>query len=205
MSPASASRAGGFRARWTSMRARLLAGSFALVFCIWSVDTLGHDHAPKKAIAAQNARAAGAFVIADPPDRAALDRFLADDEPSPTPLVFDVERDPFAAPTGLAVASAPPVRAGEGQPVEESSACVGAAPSDPPGEKPFAEVHQLQGVILGARPLALIDGNGYRVGDWIDGYRVVSLARDRVELRGRGGRLVLRVAEPALGPVRNSP
>jgi hypothetical protein len=205
MSAAAASRAGGFRARWTSMRARLLAGGFALVFCVWSVDTLGHDHGPKKAMASHTAPATGAFVIADPADRAALDRFLAADELPPPPLVFDVERDPFSTPTNWAVVAALPLRTNEGPATDVPSVSApSSAPTTKP-ERPFSDVHHLQGVILGARPLALIDGNGYRIGDWIDGYRVVALSRDLVELRGSGGKLVLRVAAPNLKPARNSP
>ena len=203
MSAASANRTGSIAARWGSMRTRLLAGGFLLVFCVWSVDTLGQERGPKKALAAQSSQAAGAFVIGDPPDRAALDRFLSDQEPHREPLVIEVARDPFALPAEPEIARAVPLPPVESQPVDaEADSGSDAAKSK---ERPFADVHQLQGVILGARPLALIDGNGYRVGDWIDGYRVVALSRDTAELTGRGGRVILRVAAPDLKPIRNSP
>src|SRR5262245_21023040 len=202
MNPAVPQRNTGSRGRWLSLRARLLAGSFLLVFCAWSIDTLGHERGPKRASAAQSTPAAGAFVIADPPDRAMLDRFLADHEPPPQPLIFDMPRDPFAAPEDWQVAAIAPRKLPESQPVETRIAET-AGPART--ERPFSEAHQLQGVVVGTRPLALIDGNGYRMGDWIDGYQIVALSRNQVELRGRRGRVVMRVAEAELKPTRNSP
>jgi hypothetical protein len=205
MSPAAAASRSGGNTRWGSRRTRLLAGGFLLVFCAWSVDTLGQERGPKKAVAAQASPAAGAFVIADPPDRAALDRFLADGEPHREALVLEATRDPFAVPAGFAIAGAAPHQPAESQPAEEAISASPAPAAAVSDEKSFADVHHLQGVILGARPLALIDGNGYRVGDWIDGYRIVALSRNTAELVGRDGRVVLRVAAPDLKAVRSSP
>ena len=203
MTAATTNRAPG-NARWGSKRTRLLAGAFLLVFCAWAMDTLGQERGPKTA-AAQTSPTAGAFIIADPTDRSALDRFLADQEPRLEPLVIDdAVRDPFALPARWESARVTRPEPAESQPVDPPVASPPHGSSET-REKTFADAHHLQGVILGSRPLALIDGNGYRVGDWIDGYRVVSLSRDTAELVGRGGRVILRVAAPDLKPIRSSP
>jgi hypothetical protein len=76
-------------------------------------------------------------------------------------------------------------------------------PNDPnsprPGsEKPAAHpLPVLEGVVMGTRPVALMNGKLYREGETVGDYRVERIERDRVTLRQGDRELVLRLrAQP---------
>ena len=64
---------------------------------------------------------------------------------------------------------------------------------DSEGLAPFETRHELQGVLTGRVPLALIDGLLLREGAEIDGYRLVEIHADFVVLRQGREQVTLRV------------
>lgn len=179
--------------RLQSLRGRLLAGGLVIVFVLWMSDLLSHYPSPLAA------KAAGPLTIAqlvpDPPDRAALDAFLACVETVRLPVALAGLRDPFAR-TASTVPAVPIVNAAPLELVEVNESS--RMPESPHATTPFEHSHRLQGVVLGERPFAMIDGKSYRVGDRIDGYRILSIERERVTLQGIDCRATLRLSRPNL-------
>lgn len=64
----------------------------------------------------------------------------------------------------------------------------------PPAMDRFIEQHRLQGVVLGPRPLAVIDDRTVRIGDRIDGAVVIAIRPREVELTLEGRRILLPLA-----------
>lgn len=198
---------GGLLARLQSFRARLLGGGLVLVFAMWSVDWLGGNTGPQHAGAATAGPQVGAYLIPDPPDRAEIDAFLADESAPTTVLVVRELRDPFLIPLESIPEMpepAAPVSADPGdseiaqRPIEKPDAK--SAPSEPA----FEQSHRLQGVVLGAEPYALVDGRPLRIGSRLGRYQLRQIERDRVVFRGPRGLIELRVNPPQLDARTNS-
>ncbi|MFQ5806301.1 MAG: hypothetical protein ACE5I3_07620 [Phycisphaerae bacterium] len=80
-------------------------------------------------------------------------------------------------------------------PADVAAAWRPGAPGEPASEPlSFEDRHELQGVLTGRVPLALIDGLLCRRGAEIDGYRLVELHREYVVFQRDGSRVTLRVA-----------
>ena len=104
----------------------------------------------------------------------------------PAPLNLENLRDVFQLPAALQqrLTALP-----QPEPVETETAEEAAG-------RGFGERHALRGVLLGTRPLALIDEGIYAEGGWIDGYQVVQILRDRVRLRRDKDEVTLFVPAP---------
>jgi len=83
-----------------------------------------------------------------------------------------------------------------------------------PFERPVASVSvsaktenpgfRLEGISLGAEPVALVSGRAVRQGDTLQGFRVVRIGRREVTLAGpEGTRLQLALGEPAPPPLKS--
>lgn len=77
-----------------------------------------------------------------------------------------------------------------------AAAAVAAAPGSavPPETDTFVQAHRLRGVVLGPRPLAVIDNRTLRVGDRIDGAVITAIRPKEVELARDGQRILLPLA-----------
>ncbi len=66
---------------------------------------------------------------------------------------------------------------------------------------PFEKRHRLLGVVMGPVPLAVIDGQPYRLGETIDGYTLIDIQREHAVLRRETSERILRVVrEVPLAP-----
>jgi len=122
-----------------------------------------------------------------------LDQLLRAVEGTPTAppdLELDkLTRDPFVPTTVLKAAC----RVAQLDGLEEPA----PAEEQPPAEVPFEQRHQLQGVLTGERPLALIDGALFAAGARLEGYTLIRIERDRVVCRRGEQRVVLTMGEVA--------
>lgn len=171
-----------------SRRHKLFAGIFCVFAAAWGIDLLSGGQVPGSADAASSSALAAqpVAVPAGPADIETIIESLRDDGVTHAALPFDQTTRDLFVPTSrmeaiLRVASQP----------------VGG--SETPGEPearltPFDASHQLQAVLTGRVPLALIDGRLYRLGAEIDGYRLIELCQDYVVLQRDGSRVTLRVA-----------
>lgn len=190
-----------FAKRLQTLRARLLVGSLVFVFVIWAMDRLSQAQVPASAKASLAPRGA-AYLIPDPPDRAALENFLSGEVTLPPPLDTSELRDPFV-PNLVATRENEDARELVADLAAPNSTLNLVEPQS--AHKPFDQSHRLQGVVFGARPYAMIDGKSYRVGDRIEGYRISSIQRDHVILQSRQEVAMLRMARPSLDRQAGSP
>jgi hypothetical protein len=123
-------------------------------------------------------------------DIAALLRRISAGHDSPPPLdLTDLTRDPFVASAALRATVAGASGAhGETQAAET--------------DVPFEKRHRLLGVVMGPVPLAVIDGEPYRLGETIDGYTLIDVQREHVVLRRETTERILRVVRevPSASP-----
>lgn len=171
-----------------SRRHKLLATIFGAVAVAWGIDLLSGGQVPGPADAASSSVfvAQPVVVPAGPADVETIIESLRDDNFTHAALPFEQSTRDLFVPTSrmkaiLGVAT---------QPEEESKT---------PGElearlAPVDARHELQAVLTGRVPLALIDGRLYRRGAEIDGYRLIELCQDYVVLQRDGTRVTLRVA-----------
>jgi hypothetical protein len=182
----------------TITRRKTLVGVLAIVLVVWLIDALGGSKGPATAKARS---AAGASQVSSPaapggarPMLAADVALPADDTAAPrarapiSPELDQLDRDLFVPTPAMAAAldevSAPPE--------EPAPASAPAAP-----EAPFENRHSLQGVILGPRPLAVVDGRLLPVGTQIDGHTLVRIERDTATFRDGSTEVVLKLTLPA--------
>jgi hypothetical protein len=175
-----------------SQQQKLLGGFFCIVASAWVVDWLSGGTEPTSAAASPAPQSVSDAlpVPPDPPDLDAVIASLRDDRPSRAALPIDeVQRDLFTPTARMRAVLAPvaPTLSAEANPDEH------AAPPLPA----FEDRHELQGVLTGRVPLAVIDGVLYRRGSEIDGYRLIELGRDRAVLIRDGTRVTLEVTRRA--------
>lgn len=115
--------------------------------------------------------------------RAATDLALDLPQPSSAPAVPDDIPDVFQR-TRLFPEGIP--ASGGGSESPESGSSLDASQ--------FAQAHRLQGVVLGPRPLAVIDDRTVRIGDRIDGAVLTAIRPKEVELALDGERILLPLA-----------
>lgn len=113
-----------------------------------------------------------------------LRRIDADRGPVAAIDLEGVTRDPFVATTALGAATD-----GTG----DAPAGPSASTQPAAAEVPFEKRHRLQGVVVGPVPLAVIDGQPYRMGEAIDGYTVIDIQREYAVLRGEASVVVLHL------------
>jgi hypothetical protein len=168
-----------------SRRHMLIGGVFGLVSVAWTIDTLTGGAGPSSADAALSPTVAteSSARLPDPPDLDRVIRALRNDDATRGPLPFgEATRDLFVPTPWMETALA-------------SASGASPLPTEPSAEPhPFDARHELQGILTGRVPLALIDGRLCRQGAEIDGYRLVELHRDYVVFERDESRVVLRVA-----------
>jgi hypothetical protein len=171
-----------------SRRHKLFAGIFCLVAGAWGIDLLTGEQVPGAADAASSSALLVQPVVvpAGPADIETIVESLRDDSVTHAALPFDQTTRDLFVPTSrmkaiLRVATQP---AGESKTPGELEARLA----------PFDARHELQAVLTGRVPLALIDGRLYRSGAEIDGYRLIELRQDYVVLQRDESRVTLRVA-----------
>jgi hypothetical protein len=174
--------------RRVSHRNKLVGGVFGLVVLVWGIDLLTGGSEPSSAGASPSTTASEQPIVV-PPGPVDLDALIASlrsDQSGPPVLHFEqVARDPFSPTPAMEayVASVGPSAGAGPKPPAESVA----------QEVPFEARHELQGVLTGRVPLALIDGTLYPAGAEIDGYRLVELQRDSAVFEQGESRVILRV------------
>lgn len=174
-----------------SPRHKVLGGVFAIAAVAGGIDLLTGEPKPSPASAARSP-AVAAEAVGLPPDPVDLDAViesLRKDRAVRPALPFEqVTRDLFVPTARMAAALAPaaPARSAEPRPPQQAEAEALA----------FHERHELQGVLTGRVPLALVDGLLCRQGAEIDGYRLVELQRDHVVFERDGSRVTLWLASP---------
>jgi hypothetical protein len=190
-----------------SKRHKLIAGALGLVSAAWLVDALTGGLEPRRAIAtaaeqAPGDRSAGsgqshapapvaAESVGSPlaaAELASVIESLSEYRARGAPLPFDrVARDLFvptpAFDAALALAGG-------------TTSTAGGAAAPEQRDQRFDARHELQGVICGRMPLAIIDGHLCPLGAEIDGYRLVEVRRDHAIFQGKDTRVTLRVANP---------
>jgi hypothetical protein len=174
-----------------SRRQKLLGTALGVVATGWLADFLaggGEPAAVHAAVPLESTPTADATVpAANVPD---LDEFLGALEGAPTALpdleLDKLTRDPFVPTTVLRAAC----RVTESERVEEAE-----AEAQPSATVPFEQRHQLQGVLTGHRPLALIDGKLFAVGVRLEGYTLIRIERDQVVCQRGEQQVVLTLSE----------
>ncbi len=171
-----------------SKRHKLIGGVLGLVGAAWAVDLLTGGPGPSPASAAPSLPVAAESIALppDPADLASIIESLGDDRTSRAPRRFDgVERDLFVPTPQMEAALA--LTSGTRSTPPEPAAVPAAEPIR------FDARHELQGVLTGRVPLALIDGRLCPCGTEIDGYRLVELQRDYAVFQRGDSRVTLRV------------
>lgn len=180
------------------MRRKLTAGCLIVVSIVWSIDMISGEPTPQDAAAAPLPGTARTPPMpGDPPDRAAIERFLFhDDVPPESPPFERVPRDPFEPSERFhaALALPPPPTGAPAESADRAAATV----ADGTDETPFADRHRLEGVVAGRRPMALVDGRRLRIGDELDGHRLIKIERERAIFERDGVVTVLAVPPPRL-------
>jgi len=172
-----------------SRRHKLIGAVFAIVSAAWALDMLSPGSGPSPADAATSSAALGKPVELppDPVDLEALIESLRRDPPTRTALPFEQVRRDLFVPTGRFDAILAPFSAeGSAERLQEGGRLVKKP-------FPFEARHELQGILTGSVPLALIDGLLVRRGVEIDGYRLIEIHTDFVVLQQGRERVTLRV------------
>jgi len=178
--------------RPVSQRHRLLGAVFGVVALALGVDLLTGQPRPTSAAgaAASSLMNGSVELPPDPVDLDALIESLRGERLTHAAPSFDrIERDLFVPTPWMETA----LRA------DNPALSVAAELREEPEAKalPFDARHELQGILTGRIPLALIDGVLYRRGAEIDGYRLSELRSDHVVFTRDGSPVILRVVPVA--------
>ena len=171
-----------------SQRHKILGGVFLIIGVVWSMDMLTGGPTPDPANAAQNSQVSvnGVPMPAEPADLDTLITQITRPPANPAPLYIDpAARDLFFAVAG---GSLDPSQANE--PTNEAESALEMEGRQAPSNLP----RELQGIIEGRVPLALVDGRLLRLGSKIEDYRLVEIQRDFVVFEREGERYTLRLA-----------
>jgi hypothetical protein len=171
-------------------RYKVFGGVFAVVTIVWTVDLLTRQLGPRPAAATPSPAEATETVKLppDPDDLHEVIESLRSESVGRAMLLFDhVARDLFTPTPRMQATLA-------------TAGTIPASAEDPDARKeaveptPFDAQHELQGVLMGRVPLAVVDGKLYPCGAEIDGYRLIALHGDHVVFARKGERAILRVA-----------
>jgi hypothetical protein len=183
-----------------SLRRRVLFGGLALAGVIGAVDRFSGSAGPTSAEAGPAASDGLNAAITPGPDVADLvQRVMSDAYAAVSGELERLGRDVFVpTPTvdALFAALEPAEAAASGE--EKGAPSAAAAPPPPTFNSP----PRLVGVLLGAVPLAVVNERVLPVGGELDGFRVVTIARDHVVLHHTqsGQQLTLTITAPADKP-----
>ena len=99
----------------------------------------------------------------------------------------DMARDPFQSNLVFPPAAPPP------EPKPDVPAVV--APSDPGVDYAtlVREKFNLKGTILGERPIAMMNGRVYRIGEVLEGFTIVEIEKNQITVEREGTRFVVTV------------
>ncbi len=178
-----------------SLRVRLLVGGLLVSLGVMAADQFW-GRGVRPAGAAQSVRAAAAAVVSSASGAAArqsdFDKGSRSTRPPLGPYasvaerLSAVQRDPFVpSPLIDALLHPAPPPADEPLPVQ----------TEDPAEN-FRASHQLDGVVLGPEPLAVVDGQIVAVGAALDGWQLLRVERERVIFRRTNGRGELSLEVP---------
>jgi hypothetical protein len=169
-------------------RHKLIGGVLGVVSAAWAVDVLTGEPGPSPANAALSPPIATELVARppDPADLASVIESLRDDDVPRARLPLDAAMRDLFVPTPQMEAA-----------LEVASPATTAP--EPPATSAtepiqFETRHELQGVLTGRVPLAVIDGRLYPRGSEVDGYRLVELRRDCAIFQRGESQVTLRVA-----------
>lgn len=177
-----------------SRRQKLIGGVFVIISTAWVFDMITGGPGPAPAAAAPALALPGqpAELPPDPADLQALIGSLLQNPPSRSLLPFERARRDLFVPTGRFQQALAPLVADGGAEEARERADSRTKPSA------FEARHELQGILTGPLPLALIDGLLLPRGALIEGYRLVEIRADAVVFVKGQERLILRVS-----PVRD--
>ena len=169
-------------------RSKVAGGALGVVICLWVVDSMWGNGTPDSA-SASSAPTVTPSPVSEPTDLAEPLRPLA----PPSVLNADLEldwlrRDLFVA-TTVMEAAYPSTDAGPGDDTE--------AERNRQAALPFEQRHELQGVLTGRNPFAVIDGSLVSPGAEVDGFVLIEIHRDHVVFQRDGSRVLLSVRPPS--------
>lgn len=161
-----------------SRRQKLVGGVFVIAATTWAIDMLSSNSGPSQAEAAPALTAPGGptELPPDPVDLASLVEALQSERRPRIALPFEQAGRDLFVPTAQFETRLSRLSAhglDESEKPDQSS----------PEPLSFDSRHNLQGVLMGRVPLALVDGLLLREGAEIDGYRLVEIRPDSVVFR----------------------
>ncbi len=193
----------------TFTRRKLLAGILAVLLAVWLLDTLARSRGPATAKGAtsgnllrvsSSAGPAASPVLntaatvppAGPGDSAGGPAGELTTQPTTQASIAteleQLDRDLFVPSRRLVTAL---------DQASENSAESAATSAPAPVEVPFDQRHVLEGVILGPRPLAVVDGRVLAIGAVLEEYTLERIERDAAIFRDADTEMILKVAPPA--------
>ena len=171
-----------------SQRHKVIGGVFVIVGVAWSLDMLTGGPLPPDAAASNNSALLPPKVEL-PPDPTDLDQIitaLRQEQSTRQTLPFEqAARDVFT-PADWFIEQTESAAEPISTKVDHASRAEAASVV-------FEKKHQLQGVLTGRIPLALIDGQLVREGARVDDYVLVEIKDDQVTFRNECERVILRV------------
>lgn len=141
---------------------------------------------PQSAPAASISPAGGPAALPSPPTQVAVVPVMSITWPAA------MSRDPFNSELVFPPAPPPPAPA---PPPKVEAPVVAPAPSPPPPVDFAAlarEKIHLKGTVLGERPLAMMNGRVYRVGEVVEGFKIVEIVTNQITVERSGTRVVLK-------------
>lgn len=156
-----------------SQRQRLVCGALAGAGLIWAVDALTRDSTPSAALAGPSTAAAGpsAPAVVWQDVSATIAALTEEGYVSVANELERLERDLFV-PTALIDAA---LRSAEELEAEQAA----AVKSEQDEAAEFRGRHRLVGVMLGRRPLAVVDDEVLALQGELDGWRLADIQRER--------------------------
>ena len=104
----------------------------------------------------------------------------------------DITRDPFQSDLVFPPAAPPPAPLPVEPKVDVPAVVTPVAPPVDLGAL-VAEKIQLKGTVLGDRPIAMMNGRVYRVGEVLEGFKIVEIAKNQITVERDATRFVVKV------------
>lgn len=161
-----------------TLRQRALFGGLALTGLVWAVDALSGRSGPAPLQAAQATPTAETAAVPEPNVAQLVAQLTQAEYASVADELERSQRDLFVPTTQVEAAYA----VKEGAPVAETPEHPGLVPAAA-SEPAFSAQHRLLGVLIGAKPLAVLDGHVLPLQAELEGYRLVRIERDYVLFR----------------------
>ncbi len=169
-------------------RSKVAGGALGVVICMWVVDSMWGNGRPDSA-SASFAPTVTPSPVSQPTDLAGPLRPLAPPSVMRADLELDrLQRDLFVTTTVMEAAYQPT----DADPSDDTE-----AERNRQAAVPFEQRHELQGVLTGRNPFAVIDGSLASPGAELDGFVLVEIHRDHVVFQRDGLRVILSVRQPS--------